>query len=59
MTEAAFIRYLAAMSQCHVLLEKGLINGREFQLFEEKMRVKYNLSEKSIFRDYRLLSEGK
>lgn len=58
MTDAEFIRYLSAVTQGHVMLEKGLISDHEFRLFEEKMRVKYNIPENSIFRDYRLLSQG-
>ena len=58
MTDTDFIHYLAAVTQGHVMLENGLISDHEFRLFEEKMREKYNLPENSIFRDYRLLSQG-
>lgn len=55
MSNNDFIRYQSAIAQGHVMLAQGLINEHEFQLFEEKMRLKYNLSESSIFRDYRLI----
>ena len=55
MSDFDFIRYHSAIAQGHVMLERGLITNHEFQLFEEKMRQKYNLLEGSIFRDYRLL----
>lgn len=55
MNDFDFIRYQSAIAQGHVMLARGLINEHEFQLFEEKMCQKYNLSESSIFRDYRLI----
>jgi hypothetical protein len=55
MSDSDLIRYIAAITQGHIMQELGLITEREFQLFEEKMRQKYNLSESSIFRDNRLL----
>ena len=55
MNDFDFIRYQSAIAQGHVMLARGLINEHEFRLFEEKMRRKYNLSESSIFRDYRLI----
>ena len=55
MTDSDLIRYIAAIAQGHVMLARNLITEREFQLFEEKMRQKYNLPESSIFRDYRLI----
>lgn len=55
MSDADLLRYIAAITQGHVMQEQGLITDREFQLFEEKMRQKYNLPESSIFRDYRLI----
>ncbi len=55
MSDSDFICYQSAIAQGHVMLARGLINEHEFRLFEEKMRRKYNLSESSIFRDYRLI----
>ena len=55
MSDNDLFRYIAAITQGHIMQEQGLITDREFQLFEEKMRRKYNLSESSIFRDYRLI----
>lgn len=55
MSDIDLIRYIAAITQGHIMQEEGLITDREFQLFEEKMRLKYNLSDSSIFRDYRLI----
>ena len=55
MSDNDLFRYIAAITQAHIMQEQGLITDREFQLFEEKMRLKYNLSDSSIFRDYRLI----
>lgn len=55
MSDNDYFRYIAAITQGHIMQEEGLITDREFQLFEEKMCLKYNLPESSIFRDYRLI----
>ncbi len=59
MSDSDLIRYIAAITQGHIMQEQSLITDGEFQLFEEKMRQKYNLSGSSIFRDYRLLYKPK
>ena len=58
MTDTDLIRYISAVAQGHVMMEKGLITDHEFLAFENKMRVKYSLPENSIFRDYRLICQG-
>ncbi len=58
MSDTELIRYLSAMAQGHVMLDKGLITEREFMIFEEKIRQKYRLPANSIYRDYRLLYQG-
>ena len=55
MSDNDLILYLSAVAQGRVMLEKGLITERDYRQFEEKMRFKYNLPERSIFRDDRLL----
>lgn len=43
--------YLAAIAQARVMLRHGIISESDFIHFEEEMRQKYSLPEKSIFRD--------
>ena len=43
--------YLAAIAQARVMLRNGIITESDFIHFEEDMRQKYSLPEKSIFRD--------
>ena len=49
-------RYLSAIAQGHVMLDRRLITTHEYLAYEEKMRQKYHIYENSIYRDYRLLS---
>ena len=49
------IRYVAAMALAGKMLDQGIIKMKEFLAFEDRMRVKYDLPECSLYRDLRLL----
>ena len=49
------IRYVAAMTLAGKMLDQGIIKMKEFLAFEDRMRVKYDLPECSLYRDLRLL----
>ena len=47
--------YVSSMFLAGRMLSKGLINRKEYIVFEEKIRVRYGLEKTSIYRDYRLI----
>ena len=47
--------YISSMSLAGRMLNRGLINKKEYTAFEEKMRIRYGLEKTSIYRDYRLI----
>lgn len=49
------ICYMAAMAIAGRMLDSGTITRREFLVFEEKMRLKYELPKCSLYRDFHLL----
>ena len=49
------ICYLAAMTLANQMLDSGAITRKEFFVFEEKMRLKYELPKCSLYRDFHLL----
>ena len=49
------ICYVAAMTLAGGMLDSGTITRKEFLVFEEKMRLKYELPECSLYRDIHLL----
>ena len=49
------ICYMAAMTIAGRMLDSGTITRKEFLVFEEKMRLKYNLPKCSLYRDFHLL----
>ena len=49
------ICYMAAMAIAGRMLDSGMITRREFLVFEEKMRLKYELPKCSLYRDFHLL----
>ena len=49
------ICYMAAMAIAGRMLSSGTITRKEFLVFEEKMRLKYELPKCSLFRDFHLL----
>ena len=49
------ICYLAAMTLANQMLNSGTITRKEFLVFEEKMRLKYELPKCSLYRDFHLL----
>ena len=55
MDDNDLVCYLSAIAQGHVLLSKGFITEQDYMRFEEKVRRKYNIPERSIFRDVSLL----
>ena len=50
------INYIAAMVQAKAMLGKGIITSDDYSTIEILMAKKYGLSDKSIFRQYRLTS---
>ncbi len=58
MDDNSLIRYISSMAQLRRMLSLGLITGKEFAFFEGQIRKKYSVPEKSIFRDYHLISRG-
>lgn len=56
--------YIASMAIAGVMLNREIINKREFFDLEKQLLAKYGLPENSIYRDYRIVkvqhtSEGK
>ena len=49
------ICYMAAMAIAGRMLSTGTITRKEFLVFEEKMRLKYELPKCSLYRDFHLL----
>ena len=49
------ICYVAAMTITDRMLDSGTITRKEFLVFEEKMRSKYQLPKCSLYRDFHLL----
>ena len=49
------ICYMAAMAIAGRMLSSGTITRKEFLVFEEKMRLKYELPKCSLYRDFHLL----
>ena len=49
------ICYLAALTFANQMLNSGTITRKEFLVFEEKMRLKYELPKCSLYRDFHLL----
>jgi hypothetical protein len=49
------ILYMAAMTMANQMLNSGTITRKEFLVFEEKMRLKYELPKCSLYRDFHLL----
>ena len=49
------ICYLAALTFANQMLNSGTITRKEFLVFEEKMRLKYELPQCSLYRDFHLL----
>ena len=52
------IRYMAALALAGKMLDQGIIKMKEFLAFEDRMRVKYDLPECSLYRDLRLLYDA-
>ena len=49
------ICYLAALTFANQMLNSGTITRKEFLVFEAKMRLKYELPQCSLYRDFHLL----
>ena len=49
------ICYIAAMSIAGRMLDSGSITRKEFLVFEEKMRLNYEIPKCSLYRDFHLL----
>ena len=49
------ICYVAALTIAGRMLDSGMITRKEFFVFEEKMRLKYELPKCSLYRDFHLL----
>ena len=56
MPDTNVTNYLSAMALCARMLRAGLIDRKEYAVFEEKMRSQYGLDTHSIYRDCHLLS---
>ena len=55
MSDHDITAYISSMSLACRMLNRGLINKKEYTAFEEKMRIRYGLEKTSIYRDYRLI----
>ena len=51
----AVMPYITAMAIAGRMLDSGTITRKEFLVFEEKMRLKYDLPKCSLYRDLHLL----
>ncbi len=49
------IYYVTAMTIAGRMLDSGTITRKEFLVFEEKMRLKYEIPKCSLYRDFHLL----
>ena len=49
------ICYMAVMAIAGRMFSTGTITRKEFLVFEEKMRLKYELPKCSLYRDFHLL----
>ena len=49
------ICYMAAMAIAGRMLDSSTITRKEFLVFEEKMRLKYEIPKCSLYRDFHLL----
>ena len=49
------ICYVTAMAIAGRMLDSGTITRKEFLVFEEKMRLKYEIPKCSLYRDFHLL----
>jgi len=49
------IYYVTAMTMAGRMLDSGTITRKEFLVFEEKMRLKYEIPKCSLYRDFHLL----
>ena len=49
------IYYVTAMTIAGSMLDSGMITRKEFLVFEEKMRLKYEIPKCSLYRDFHLL----
>ncbi len=58
MSNDALTAYVATMTVADVLLKKQIISKRDFFILEKAMIKKYGFSERSIFRDYRIVCKG-
>lgn len=58
MSNEALTAYVATMTVAETLLKKQIISKRDFFILEKAMMRKYDFSENSIFRDYRIVCQG-
>ena len=58
MTDEDLIAYVAVMALADKLLKNHIIEKKDFYLLEKAMMKKYHLPPNSIFRDYRIVSNG-
>ena len=49
------IYYVTAMTMAGRMLDSGTLTRKEFLVFEEKMRLKYEIPKCSLYRDFHLL----
>ena len=49
------IYYVTAMTIAGSMLDSGTITRKEFLVFEEKTRLKYEIPKCSLYRDFHLL----
>ena len=47
--------YILTITMANKLLDNSIITRKEFLVFEEKMRLKYNIPKCSLYRDFHLL----
>ncbi len=49
------IYYVTAMTIAGSMLDSGTLTRKEFLVFEEKIRLKYEIPKCSLYRDFHLL----
>ena len=59
MSNETLTAYVATMAVADKLLRKQIISKKDFFILEKAMMKKYGFSESSIYRDYRIVCQGK
>ena len=57
MDKRIIINYCSAIAQCRRMIKMNIISIQEFEKMDRMLLIKYNLPQKSLFRDKTLLNE--